>query len=110
MSPEVSFFQINEEIDAEFLPFMRILVEMANLHMKKSFDYGTASDPYANVRASKDFSIPPWVGALVRQNDKLVRLKSFLKKGSVANESVRDSLIDNAVYAAIALVLYDNSK
>jgi len=47
---------------------------------------------------------------LVRLNDKIVRLKSFAKKGKLANESAKDSMMDIAVYALIALILYEEEK
>lgn len=86
--------------------FNDILVELRNLHEKKSQDYGTDGDPYANVRASAEFGIAPWIGALIRENDKTTRIKSFIVKGTLANESLEDSLIDKAVYSIIALLLY----
>lgn len=87
-----------------------LLVEVGDLHDRKQADYGTDTDPFANVRASEEFGIPGWVGALVRLNDKVVRLKSFARKGVLANESAADSMRDIAVYALIALVLYEEGR
>jgi hypothetical protein len=89
--------------------FDEILASMSALHNKKGQDYGSAGDPYANVRASQEFGCPPWVGAIIRMNDKLTRIKSFLRKGGLANESLRDSLEDLGVYAVIARVLYEEA-
>ena len=86
--------------------FDNILDEVRALHHKKQSDYGRPADPYANVRASEDFGIPGWVGAVIRQNDKMRRLQKFAKHGNLANESVEDSLIDNIVYGVIALALF----
>jgi len=86
--------------------FSLALAELQALHDKKNQDYGRTGDPYANVRGSQDFGIPPWIGALVRQNDKMRRLQKYARDGHLANESVEDSLLDNAVYAVIALVLW----
>jgi hypothetical protein len=86
--------------------FHAVLKEMGDTHDRKQQDYGTDGDPFANMNAAAEFGIAPWVGAYVRINDKITRIKSFLKKGRVANESIEDSLIDIATYAAIALVLY----
>lgn len=77
------------------------------LHDLKQADYGVENDPFANVRASQDFGVDPWVGAMIRGNDKMVRIKSFIRNGELKNESLRDSLMDLAVYAIIALVLFD---
>ena len=90
--------------------FHEILKELGDLHDKKSLDYGRATDPFANVRASEDFGVSPWIGALIRLNDKVKRLQAFAIKGSLANESVEDSLKDISVYSAIALVLYEQES
>jgi hypothetical protein len=86
--------------------FHAVLKEMGDTHDRKQQDYGTDGDPFANIRASREFGVSPWVGAYIRLNDKITRIKSFIKKGNLANESLEDSLIDIATYAAIALVLY----
>ena len=86
--------------------FHRVLDEMRALHNKKSADYGQGQDPLANVRASKEFGVPTWVGVAIRMNDKMIRLKSMAKNGALANEPLEDSLIDLACYAVLALVLY----
>lgn len=86
--------------------FHELLRQIGELHDKKQQDYGADSDPFANVRASERWGIQPWVGALVRLNDKVHRLQQFAKKGELANESAEDSMMDIAVYALIALILY----
>lgn len=91
--------------------FCGVLDEMEALHMKKGADYGRAEDPFANVRASERFGIPGWVGAMLRANDKMVRIQKAALQAvrgepiELANETLEDSLIDLAVYAAIAIVL-----
>ena len=87
--------------------FYAILQECAALHAKKQLDYGRPGDPFANVRGSQDFGIKPWVGALVRANDKMRRLQKAAAGGDLANESADDSLRDLLVYAGIALVLWE---
>lgn len=82
------------------------LQHIADLHDKKQKDYGSDTDPFANVRASSEWGVPSWVGAMVRLNDKVHRLKQFAKKGVLHNESAEDSMRDIAVYALIALILY----
>ena len=94
----------NDVVDPRF---DAVLARIKKLHDAKSQDYGAINDPLANVRASEDFGVPAWVGALVRQNDKLTRIKSFLNRGELVFEKVEDSLLDSAVYAIIACVLYE---
>jgi len=90
--------------------FLQILDEMRQLHIKKGADYGTDNDTFSNMRDSQEFGISPVLGAILRANDKMQRLKTFANKGVLANESLEDSLIDLASYAVIALVLYREQK
>lgn len=85
--------------------FLALLDELRELHCKKGADYGTGTDPFANIRGSEAFGIPAWVGALVRANDKMVRLQAAAKGQNLVNESIEDSLLDLAAYALIALAI-----
>lgn len=86
--------------------FHALLSELGVLHDKKQEDYGVDHDPFANVRSAAEFGVDPWIGAMVRLNDKVTRLKQYARRGTLANEGVEDSLMDIAVYALIALVLH----
>lgn len=90
--------------------FHEILKELGELHDKKQADYGRDNDPFANINASLDWAIPPHVGALLRMNDKVRRLQSWVVNGHLSNEGAEDSMRDIAVYAVIALVLLEESK
>jgi len=87
-------------------PFRQVLDNLWAMHQKKNQDYGRPTDPYANVRGSTEWGIDPWVGAMVRANDKMKRLQKFAQTKELANESVEDSFMDLAVYAIIGLILY----
>jgi hypothetical protein len=89
--------------------FHALLAEIAELHDKKQQDYGRTADPFANVRATEEWGMPAWVGAMMRLNDKVRRLQKLAQVGSLANESAEDSMRDIAVYALIALILYRES-
>lgn len=90
--------------------YLKLLDEMRALHCKKAADYGTGADPFANVRASAELGIAPWLGAVLRGFDKVQRIKSFVLKGKLENESIEDSLKDLAAYCLIALVLFREGK
>ena len=87
--------------------FHELLAESGELHDRKQADYGRGDDPFANVRSSEDWGVPGWVGAMVRLNDKVKRLQNLVANGKLENESAEDSLRDIAVYALIALVLFE---
>lgn len=86
--------------------FHELLKSMGEMHDRKQADYGRDDDPFANVRASEDFGIEPWIGCMMRANDKMRRLQTAAQGSTLKNEGVEDSLLDLAVYAVIALVLY----
>ena len=46
-------------------------------------DYGREGDPFANVRASEEFGIPAWLGAVLRGNDKVSRLRTYAQTGTL---------------------------
>jgi hypothetical protein len=86
--------------------FHALLRQIGELHDAKQRDYGSDTDPFANVRGSERWGVQPWIGAMVRASDKVHRLQSYVANGSLANEGVEDSLMDLAVYALISLILF----
>ena len=90
--------------------FHELLDEAGTLHDLKQGDYGKGDDPFANVRASEEWGIEPWIGAMVRLNDKVRRLQSLATKGTLNNEAAIDSFMDIAVYALIARILYEQER
>ena len=70
------------------------------LFIKKNRDYGDS------------FAIYGPIGVIVRMGDKISRLTSLTKSGIqlVDNESVRDTLIDLHNYAAMAVMLMDETE
>jgi len=86
--------------------FHALLKQIGDLHDIKQQGYGTHEDPLANVRASEAFGIPAWVGAMVRANDKMKRLQTYVKQETLPCESVEDAFMDLAVYALIGLILF----
>ena len=90
------------------LPFLELLEELRTLHLSKSQDYGSDSDPLANIRQGAEFvGIEPWRGCMVRVADKVQRLKTYCRTGRLVHEGVRDTLLDLAAYSLLAIVLFD---
>ncbi|HED38709.1 MAG TPA: hypothetical protein ENI76_10785 [Ignavibacteria bacterium] len=86
-------------------PFNKILDEMKKLHMKKSADYGTDEDPYANIMEAEKMGIEAWEAVVIRMGDKLSRLQSLSLNQKLENESGEDSFLDLAVYGIIGLIM-----
>lgn len=91
--------------------FIEVLVEAAELHLKKTLDYGTEEDALSNIRdGARLINVEPWKACLVRIADKMSRMKSFCRRGKVEFDGVEDTFIDIINYAAIALTEYRNER
>lgn len=93
------------------LPFLELLEEVRQLHLSKSQDYGSSSDPLANIRQGAEFvAIEPWRGCMVRIADKVQRLRTYCQTGRLVHEGVRDTLLDLSAYSLLAIVLFDEGR
>jgi hypothetical protein len=90
--------------------FYDLLEEIAELHSRKSHDYTPAGDPLANFKRSERFGVPAWKSALVRMGDKWARIEQLSVGKAAQNESLRDSLVDNAVYSLLAVLLVEDGE
>jgi hypothetical protein len=91
--------------------FHDILADVAAMHDMKQADYGRDDDPFYNIRQTENWGPSAWVGAMIRADDKMGRLRNLSKHGgSLKNEPIEDSLLDIAVYAVIALVLREEES
>lgn len=89
--------------------FYELIEEICELHARKNADYARDDDPLSNFRQAENFGIPAWQGILVRLSDKWSRIQELTKGKTPQNESLRDSLIDNAVYSLLAIVLLEEA-
>ena len=106
-NPEIESFTERHPLSQAFHDKLDVIGE---LHDRKQADYGRDSDPFYNVKKTEEWGIPAWVGALIRLDDKVGRLRNLSQNGeALRNESVEDSLMDIAVYALISLVLYEEA-
>ena len=78
----------------------KVQAEALELFKKKNSDYGDSFATYGPV------------GVLVRMGDKISRLNSITNKtvNLVNTESLRDTLIDLHNYAAMAVMLLDETQ
>lgn len=92
--------------------FYGMLEQMADLHSRKNHDYAGDSDPLKNLKACTRLNLEPFIGVMVRLQDKWSRLEEFVKSGQlmVKGESVIDTLMDNAVYSLLAIIIYEEEQ
>ena len=91
--------------------FLNLLDEMRRLHESKSADYGSQTDPLANIRQGAEFvNIEHWRGCMVRIAYKVQRLRTYCQTGRLVHEGVRDTLLDLSAYSLLAIVLFDEGQ
>ena len=92
--------------------FYDLLEQMAKMHNRKNHDYARDDDPLSNLRACRSLGIQPFVGVMVRLQDKWDRIISFITKDElkVKGESIKDTLMDNAVYSLLAIILLEEDE
>lgn len=102
-----------EEMHPSNQKFFASLEMMRQISLRKQKDYGSAADPFANVRAGAlEVGLPPWVGAVIRMGDKMRRIQKAARLGpdSLDFDSVEDDLIDLANYCLIAKTLLEEGN
>jgi len=109
------FFSHQErKVHPDSQQFMDILDGIKELHLSKSRDYGTADDPFANIKMTEDFGLPAWIGVAIRMQDKMKRLQSavqqYIKTGTVnmSHDSLLDDFRDLCNYGGIGAVFVTN--
>jgi hypothetical protein len=79
------------------------LKSMSDLMKSKNSDYSPESDALFNFRGFG------WKGIVVRLGDKYSRLRTFvLSNNPVQNERIEDTLLDNAIYSVLALIVKED--
>jgi len=89
--------------------FVALLDEIRALHDSKNHDYTHDGDPLSNLRECEAMGVPALTGVLVRLTDKWSRIKQLVSGKTPKHESLRDSLVDNAVYSLLAVLLLDET-
>lgn len=87
--------------------------EGRDLMTRKNADYKAGSnDPFHNFRMASLLHVDPAIGAMVRMQDKMARLVSFIERGTLAvkAESWHDCIVDLINYSVILHGLLDERK
>lgn len=98
-------------------PIDSILIEMVKLNRRKRADYGLDGDPTSNffrtaeimrAKGYKDWTALTSVEyAMAIKAARVEALRANGRLDETQNESVRDTLLDQAVYSVLALAVYD---
>lgn len=89
--------------------FESAMADIVVMFRKKNTDYARSGSRWSNFEDMSRFlgvDRSPWVSSLVLCQQKLSRIGALITSGKTpSNESLIDSLLDNAVYAAMALAM-----
>ena len=96
------------------LRFLELLDEMKAIHIAKCAGYAGEDNPdtWANFRQAEGFGVSALLGCLIRLSDKFIRVQNLVRnsKNEQVGESIKDTLIDLAGYALIAICLIEEIK
>lgn len=93
--------------------FIQLMEQLKELHIKKNAGYsGADPDPWANFREAEKFGVSPVQGCLIRLSDKYSRMIHLLQntENDQVGENIRDTLMDLAAYAIIAICLIEEEE
>jgi hypothetical protein len=94
--------------------YLQLLENMRDLHVKKNAGYSGKDNPdaWANFRMASAFGVSPFHGCLVRMSDKYIRVTNLVKSADneQVGESIKDTLMDLAAYALIAVCLLEEKE
>lgn len=98
---------LGERVHPSSQAFFDLCDELKEIHRTKSIGYGSPDDPLANIRNGAHFvGIEPWRAAMVRLSDKVTRLQTYCRTGSLPLESFEDNCVDLASYALLTLLMH----
>ena len=91
--------------------FYSLLIEIAQLHSRKNKNYSVDGNPLSNLKECEKIGVRPFMGVLIRLFDKWSRLIELAKgKQDLVGESIKDTLMDNAVYSLLAIILLEEEQ
>jgi hypothetical protein len=98
---------LRSEVHPTSQAFFDLCNQLKEMHSRKSSDYGSAEDPLANIRNGAEFvGIEPWRAAMVRLSDKVTRLATYCRTGSLTYENFEDTCFDLASYSLLTLLTH----
>lgn len=91
--------------------FYELLLQIADLHARKNSNYSQDGNPLSNLKTAEQFNLPAHIGVLIRMADKWSRLQELAKgKKDLVGESMRDTLMDLAIYSLLCIIILEEEK
>lgn len=91
--------------------FYELLLQAAEIHARKNKNYAVDGNPLSNLKECERIGIRPFIGVMIRLFDKWSRLIELTKgKQDLVGESLVDTLLDNAIYSVLAIILLEEEQ
>ncbi len=92
--------------------FYELIERMKEIHSSKNQDYAKEEDPLQNLCQCEKIGIPAHIGCFIRMQDKWSRITNLIKgqEPEVKDETVKDTLMDLAVYSLLCIILIEEDK
>lgn len=91
--------------------FYELIAQIQDLHDRKNANYSEDNNPLSNFEACENIGVPAPLGCLVRMGDKWSRIQELAKgKQDLVGESMKDTLMDMAVYSLICIILLEKEE
>lgn len=91
--------------------FEKVLAQMADLHARKNRNYAGDGNPLSNLQRCERIGVPSLAGVVTRLQDKWSRIETLMNGiPDLVGESLADTLLDNAVYSLLALVIMQEAQ
>lgn len=91
--------------------FYELVRQIEDLHDRKNANYAEDGNPLSNFQECEKFGVPAYIGTMVRMSDKWSRLTQLIKgKDDEVGESVKDTLMDMAVYCLLEIILIEEHE
>lgn len=94
--------------------FVKHVHEMLDTHVQKAAGYAGSDNPdtWANFREATAWGQTPLTGCLIRMGDKYRRVQNLRRNAANdrVGESIKDTLLDLANYAIIAVCLLEEEQ
>jgi hypothetical protein len=97
----------------DYLTFVEGLFEsMLELITTKNKDYTAGGSAFANADKAIEYGVDPMVGVLLRMEDKMQRVRSYIKSGELAvkGEGIEEAFKDIIGYSSMCLGMLEQGK
>ena len=100
-------YELLKEADPRWVNSILCMTREAN---EKGKVYGSDEDSLSNIKGSEEYGVPAWIGASIEGRNCDRRARNLVRNGVTEGETLRNPILDRAVFDVHALSLYDEGQ